>query len=92
LRLRVNADWLEVTFQRRVISSHRIDPTPGISTRREHLAPNHHQFQDSKPLALLEWAAAIGPANHLYIPGNLDERRDFATGLRAVIALKRDKK
>ncbi|WP_408733412.1 Mu transposase domain-containing protein [Pseudomonas sp. LS1212] len=27
--LRVNTDWLEVTFQRRVISSHRIDSTPG---------------------------------------------------------------
>jgi hypothetical protein len=65
LRLRVNADWLEVTFQRRVISSHRIDPTPGISTLREHLAPNHHQFQGSQPPALLEWAEAIDPATQL---------------------------
>ncbi|WP_339437324.1 MULTISPECIES: IS21 family transposase [unclassified Pseudomonas] len=88
--LRVNADWLEVTFQRRVISSHRIDTTPGVSTLREHLAPNHHQFQDSQPPALLAWAADIGPETHLYVQRNLEDRRDFATGLRAVTALKRD--
>jgi len=90
LRLRVNADWLEVTFQRRVISSHHNNPTPGISTLREHLAANHHQFLDSQLPALLEWAEATGPATHLYVQRNLEERRDFATRLRAVTALKRD--
>ncbi len=88
--LRVHADWLEVVHQRRVISTHKIDRSAGVSTLREHLAPNHGYTQDSQPEALLVWAETIGPATLVYIRNKLEDRRNFATGLKAVIALKRD--
>ncbi|QHF00517.1 IS21 family transposase (plasmid) [Pseudomonas cannabina pv. alisalensis] len=88
--LRVHADWLEIVHQRRVISTHKIDRNRGVSTLREHLAPNHSYTQDSQPEALIAWAESIGPATLIYTRGNLNDRRDFSTGLKAVIALKRD--
>lgn len=36
------------------------------------------------------WAETIGPATLVYTKNNLEHRRNFATGLKAVIALKRD--
>ncbi|WP_410480347.1 IS21 family transposase [Pseudomonas sp. DCA-1] len=88
--MRVNAEWLEVTFQRQIISTHRIEKDRGVSTLREHLAPNHCQFQDSQPAVLLSWAEGIGPATLYFVQKNLEDRRDFATGLRAIISLRRD--
>lgn len=88
--LRVNDEWLEVSFQRQIISTHRVDTNRGVSTLREHLAPHHGQFHDSQPEMLLSWAEGIGLATLFYVRRNLEERRDFATGLRAVVALRRD--
>lgn len=88
--LRVRDDWLDILHQRRIISSHKINPDRGFSTLSEHLAPNHGHFQDSQPEALLAWAEGIGQETFRYVRDNLARRRDFATGLKAVIALKRD--
>ncbi|MFW9082549.1 IS21 family transposase [Pseudomonas sp. P2757] len=88
--LRVRDDWLDIVHQRRIISSHKLDLERGFSTLSEHLAPNHSHFQDSQPEALLAWAEGIGQETLRYVKDNLARRRDFATGLRAVIALKRD--
>ncbi len=88
--LRVRDDWLDIVHQRRVISSHKLKKQRGFSTLSEHLAPNHTQFQDSQPEALLVWAETIGQETLRFVKDNLVLRRDFATGLKAVIALKRD--
>ena len=88
--LRVRDDWLDIVHQRRVISSHKLKKQRGFSTLSEHLAPNHSHFQDSQPEALLVWAEAIGQETLRFVKDNLALRRDFATGLKAVIALKRD--
>lgn len=88
--LRVNDEWLEVSFQRQIISTHQVELGRGVSTLREHLSPNHGHFQDSQPEMLLAWAQSIGPETFFYVKKNLDDRRDFATGLRAVVALRRD--
>ncbi|HHM4366746.1 TPA: IS21 family transposase, partial [Pseudomonas aeruginosa] len=85
--LRINADWLEVVYQRRVIATHRLSNSSGVSTLSEHLAPNHRDFQDSQPQALLEWAKQVGPATQTFVQRNLEERQQFATGLRAVVSL-----
>ncbi|MHC8376883.1 Mu transposase domain-containing protein [Pseudomonas sp. MDT1-16] len=88
--LRVGDDWLYIVHQRRIISSHQINPERGFSTLSEHLAPNHGYFQDSQPEALLAWAGGIGQETLRYVKDNLARRRDFATVLKAVIGLKRD--
>lgn len=88
--LRVSDEWLEVCFQRQIISTHRVEQSKGFSTLREHLSPNHGHFQDSQPEMLLVWAESVGPETLLYVKKNLENRRDFATGLRAVAALRRD--
>ena len=61
-----------------------------FSTLSEHLAPNHSQFQDSQPDALVAWAETMGQETLRYVKDNLARRRDFATGMKAVIGLKRD--
>ncbi|AOE85915.1 transposase [Pseudomonas sp. TCU-HL1] len=88
--LRVNAEWLEVVCQRRVIATHRLCRSPGVSTQQEHRAPNHQHFQDAQPEALLAWAEHIGPSTLEFVRRNLAERQDFATGLRAIASLKKD--
>ncbi|MDP5764869.1 IS21 family transposase [Pseudomonas aeruginosa] len=86
--LRVNADWLEVVYQRRVIATHRLNSSSGVSTLSEHLAPNHRHFQEGQPHVLLEWARQVGPATQTFVQRNLEERQQFATGLRAVVSLR----
>ncbi|KQN42149.1 transposase [Pseudomonas sp. Leaf48] len=88
--LRVNDEWLDVSFQRQIISTHRVEHSRGVSTLREHLPRNHKHFQDSQPEMLLAWAQSIGSETLFFAKKNLDDRRDFATGLRAVVALRRD--
>lgn len=88
--LRVRDDWLDIVYQRRVISTHKLGLNRGISTLNEHLAPNHSQFQDSQPDALVASAESVGQETLRYVKDNLARRRDFATGMKAVIGLKRD--
>lgn len=88
--LRVRDDWLEILHQRRVIGSHKLNRQRGSSTLREHLAPNHSYFQDSQPEELMVWAETIGLETLRFVKDNLNLRKDFAIGLKAVIGLKRD--
>lgn len=86
--LRINVDWLEIVCQRRVIATHRRSNTSGVSTLPEHLAPNHRHFQEGQPQALLGWAKQVGPATETFVLRNLEERQQFATGLRAMVSLR----
>jgi len=88
--LRGDNRHLEVVFQRRVITTHCIEAASGVSTLPEHMPFSHRGFQDSQPEALLAWAEAIGSATHDFVQRNLEQRRGFAAGLRAVAAFKRD--
>ena len=84
--LRVRDDWLEILHQRRVIGSHKLNRQRGSSTLREHLAPNHSHFQDSQPEALMVWTETIGLETLRFVKDNLNLRKDFATGLKALLA------
>lgn len=86
--LRVNVDWLEVIFQRRVIATHRLGNPSECSTLPEHLAPNHGYYEEGQPQALRDWAEKIGPATQEFVGRNLDERQQFATGLKAMNSLR----
>lgn len=88
--VRVNSDRLMVFQQRRQIASHALAQGVGVTTVPEHLPPQHRHQRDTQPEALLAWAKSIGPATYAYARRNLEERPDFANGLRAVIALQRD--
>lgn len=88
--LRVSTEWLEVIHQRRVIAAHRLSDSPGVSTLPEHRAPNHQEFLDLQPEALLAWAELIGPSVREFVHRNLTERQHFATGLRAIAGLRKD--
>jgi hypothetical protein len=37
---------------------------------------------------LLEWAKQVGPATQTFVQRNLEERQQFATGLRAIVSLR----
>lgn len=86
--LRINTDWLEVVYQRRVIATHRLSNSSGMSTLQEHLAPSHRSYQEEQPEALLAWAEQVGSATHAFVRRNLDERQQFATGMRAMASLR----
>lgn len=88
--LRATAEVLDVFCQRRRIASHVIANGSGITTVPDHMPPHHRYQKDAEPTALLEWGSSIGPATHEYVRRNLMERRDFANGLKAIRALRRD--
>lgn len=63
---------------------HVIDPASGITTDPTH-QPTHHQHHlMDTPENLLGWAQDIGPATTEFVKRNLQERRDFANGLKKV--------
>jgi transposase len=86
--LRINAEWLEVSCQHRVVATHRLMSSPGMSTLPGHLAPHHHHYQEGQPQALLDWAKEIGLATEMFVRRNLEERQNFASGLRAMVNLR----
>lgn len=88
--LRATAEVLDVFCRRQRIASHVITDGPGITTVPDHMPPHHRYQKDAEPEALLEWGSSIGPATHEYVRRNLTERRDFANGLKAIRALRRD--
>ncbi|WP_260414971.1 IS21 family transposase [Pseudomonas cichorii] len=88
--IRATSENLIVSYRRRQIASHQLVTRTGISTLSEHQPAQHKHYQDCQPEALLSWAESIGPATLTYARRNLEERKDFANGLKAVIALRRD--
>lgn len=88
--VRMQEDWLEIVHQRKVISTHKVSTERGVSTLPEHMSPNHAHYHELKPEMLLTWAASIGPQTLIYAQNNLEQRRDFASGLKAVSGIMRD--
>lgn len=88
--LRVQDEWLEILHQRKVISTHRIKDERGTSTLSEHLSPSHAYALDTQPEMLIAWAETVGPQTLIFVRNNLQLRRDFASGRKAVIGIRRD--
>lgn len=87
--LRANEKQLDIYFQRRKVASHVIDPTSGFTTDPNHQPTHHQQHLMDTPENLLIWAQNIGPATAEFVKRNLQERHDFANGLKGVQGLRR---
>lgn len=88
--LRATDDRLDIYYQRRRVASHRLQLEAGETTDPAHLAPSHRHHLNDSPDALRQWAQEIGSATLQFVLHNLNERRDFANGLKAVRALRRE--
>ncbi len=70
------------------IASHNLRKTPGMSTKEDHM-PLAHQYQKhDEPEQLLEWAQSVGQYVHKWVDRNLNQRRDFANGLKSARKLR----
>lgn len=88
--LRASNEQLDIYLQRRQIASHRLQVGPGLSTHPAHRPPHHQYHLSDTPDALREWAQDYGPATLAFVSKHLEERRDFANGLKSIRALRRD--
>lgn len=87
--LRITSNTLEVLLNRRRIASHALRETPGRSTIIDHMPIEHLRQSEMDPDTLLEWAENIGPNVLAWVRGNLQERRDFANGVKSARNLRR---
>ena len=82
--LRITRTMIEVLLNRQGIACHQLLSTPGISRLTEHMPESHRYQLNQEPEALLAWAEQIGPSVLLWVQYNLENRKDFANGLKAV--------
>ena len=88
--LRATITRLEVLFQRRRIASHKLSAVVGgRTTEPDHMPLNHRRQHDNDPQALLKWAQQMGPHTLSYVSRNLQDRQQFANGLKTVQRLRR---
>lgn len=87
--LRVTHSTLEVLLNRYRIASHPLCKSPGKSTLNDHMPIEHLRQSEEDPDALLAWAQDIGANVHEWVRRNLEQRRDFANGLKSVRRLRR---
>lgn len=87
--LRATHSTLEILSNRYRIASHPLRELPGSSTLREHMPIEHQRQTDEEPEFLLEWAQGIGPNTFEWAQKNLQQRRDYANGLKSVRKLRR---
>ena len=82
--LRVTQTTLEVMLNRQCIASHLLRDTPGQSTVANHMPEAHYRQIMTDPPALIEWADKIGENVREWVRKNLEERKNFANGLKSV--------
>lgn len=87
--LRATSATLEVLLNRHRIASHTLLATPGHRTLQEHMPIQHLRQSEQDPDAMLEWAENVGPNVLAWVRGNLQQRRDFANGVKSVRNLRR---
>lgn len=87
--LRATGTTIEVLLKRRRIASHPLRVEPGRSTLSEHMPIEHLRQSEQDPDILLEWAEGVGPNVLAWVKGNLQQRRDFANGLKSARKLRR---
>lgn len=88
--IRASADQIHIYHQRRLIAAHPRATQPGRTTRDEHLPPHHLMQRDGSPDSLLAWAKSLGPATFAFLEQSFEEKRHFASRLKAAQALRRD--
>lgn len=88
--VRASEEQLDIYSQRRRVASHPLQHGPGITTNPAHQPPHHRHHVSDSPDSLRSWAQDIGPATLQFVQRNLEERRDFANGLKGIRALRRD--
>lgn len=87
--LRATRSTVEVLLNRVRIASHVLLATPGRRTLEDHMPIQHLRQTEQDPDSLLEWAEGIGPNVLAWVRGNLQQRRDFANGVKSARNLRR---
>ncbi|MDO9215606.1 MAG: IS21 family transposase [Methylococcales bacterium] len=88
--IRANDDIVHIYYQRQLIALHSRKILPGRTTLDEHLSVHHRLHQQGSPEALMEWAQSIGPETGTFMQRCLEEKRYFASRLKAAQSLRRD--
>jgi len=87
--LRATNSTIEVLLHRKRIASHALHSEPGRTTLQDHMPIEHLRQSEQDPDTLLEWAEGVGPNVLAWVRGNLQQRRDFANGLKSARNLRR---
>lgn len=87
--LRATSATLEVLLGRQRVASHALRAEAGRSTFQDHMPIEHLRQCEQDPDTLLEWAEGVGPNVLAWVRGNLQQRRDFANGLKSARNLRR---
>ena len=87
--LRATRNTLEVLLNRQRIASHLLCLTIGRSTLIDHMPLEHQRQSEQDPEVLLAWAESMGTHVLAWVRSNLQQRRDFANGLKSVGCLRR---
>lgn len=87
--LRATRTTIEVLLNRSRIASHALLASPGRRTLQDHMPIEHLRQSEQDPDSLLEWAEGIGPNVLAWVRGNLQQRRDFANGVKSARNLRR---
>ncbi|XZG69048.1 IS21 family transposase [Chitinibacteraceae bacterium HSL-7] len=86
--VRATRSTLEVLLAGQRIASHALRTTPGVSTLDEHRLAGHLQQAHDEPEQLLAWAGQHGSQVQEWVQRNLQQRRDYANGLKSVRKLR----
>lgn len=87
--IRVTHNTVEILLGRKRIASHALANTSGQTTRQEHMPLEHLRHSEEDPEALILWAQDIGANTLAWVNKNLQQRRDYANGLKSVRRLRR---
>lgn len=87
--LRASSTMLEVLLNRTRIANHYLLAIKGRRTLDEHMPIEHLRQTEQDPDSLMEWARGIGPNVLAWVRGNIQERRDFANGMKSARNLRR---
>lgn len=86
--IRISQSSLEILVSNHRIASHIRRFTHGMTTHEEHRPHNHKIHAQHDPEMLLKWSQNLGEYGQQWVQKNLQYRKDYANGLKAVIRLK----
>lgn len=89
VNIRATQTSIEILLGHCRIAAHIRKFERGISTHTEHQPLNHQAQSHNTPEALLEWSHSLGKFGQKWVHQNLQHRKDFANGLKAVSQLRR---
>lgn len=88
VNVRTTQQSIEVFIGNCRITTHIRKFERGMSTHQEHQPYNHQLQAQNTPEFLLEWSEKLGKFGQEWVHKNLQQRRDFANGLKSVGRLK----